>query len=148
EKAAFLAADISSFAGDTQAGATLNCLSTALDDSLDLFFDMLRSPGFQQSRIDVAKGNMLEEMKQRNDDAGTIIGREWRWLLYGDTDFTTRHSTGKTLDAITRQDMVDFHKAYWRPENMILAIGGDVDPKAIIAKLDQSFAGCEAQGPA
>src|SRR5262245_30772849 len=53
EKADFLAANISSFIGDTSGGASLNCLSSVLNPSLDLFFDMLRSPRFQQSRIDV-----------------------------------------------------------------------------------------------
>jgi predicted Zn-dependent peptidase len=126
----------------------MNCLSTALAPSLDLFFDMLRSPRFQQSRLDVQKGNILEEMKQRNDDAGTIIGREWRWLMYGDTHFSSRQTTGKTIEAVSRQDMVDFHKMYWRPENMIIAIGGDVDPKVIIAKLDQRFAAWKPESPA
>ena len=67
--------------------------------------------------------------------------------MYGDTHFSSRQSTGKMVEAISRQDMVDFHKAYWRPENMIIAIGGDVDPKVIIAKLDQRFAGWKPEGP-
>jgi len=148
EKVDFLAADISSFVGDTQGGASLNCLSTVLDPSLDLFFDMLRNPGFQQSRIDVEKGNMLEEMKQRNDDAGTILGREWRWLLYGENHFSSRESTKATVDAITRADMVDFHKKYFQPGNMIIAVAGDVNTKDILANLERRFADWKAEGPA
>ena len=148
EKVDFLAADISSFVGDTQGGASLNCLSSVLDPSLDLFFDMMRSPRFQQSRLEVEKGNRLEDMKQRNDDAGRILGREWRWLMYGETHFASRQSTNKNVDAITRDDLVEFHRKYWRPENMILAIGGDVNAKEVLASLDRRFAGWKTQGPA
>src|SRR5262249_10547721 len=148
EKADFLAADISSFVGDTQAGASLNCLSSVLDPSLDLFFDMIRNPGFQQSRIDVEKGNLLEDMKQRNDDAGTILGGEWRWLMYGETHFSSREPTKATVDSISRQDLIDFHKKYFQPGNMIIAVSGDVTAKDIIGNLDRRFADWKAEGPA
>lgn len=148
EKVDFLAADISSFVGDTQAGASLNCLSTVLDPSLDLFFDMIRTPRFQQSRIDVEKGNMLEDMKQRNDDAGTILGREWRWLMYGESHFTSREATKATVDSISREDLIDFHKKYFQPGNMIIAVSGDVTTKDILANLERRFADWKASGPA
>ena len=148
EKVDFLAADISSFVGETQAGGSLNCLSTVLDPSLDLFFDMMRTPRFQQSRIDVEKGNWLEEMKQRNDDAGTILGREWRWQMYGESHFSSREPTKATVEAITRQDLVDFHKKYFQPGNMIIAVSGDISTKDILANLERRFADWKSEGPA
>src|SRR5262245_5525641 len=147
EKVDFLAADMSTFIGDTQGGASVNCLSGVLDPSLDLFFDMIRTPGFQQSRLDIEKGNILEDMKQRNDDAGTILGREWRWLLYGETHFSSREATKATIDGIGREDLVDFHKKYFQPGNMILAVSGDVTAKDILANLDRRFADWKAGGP-
>jgi predicted Zn-dependent peptidase len=147
EKVDFLAADISSFVGDTQGGASLNCLSTVLDPSLDLFFDMLRAPGFQQSRIDVEKGNMLEDMKRATTTPARSSVREWR-LLYGESHFSSRESTKTTVDAITRADLVDFHKKYFQPGNMIIAVSGDVTTKDILANLERRFADWKAEGPA
>ncbi|MGH9390433.1 MAG: M16 family metallopeptidase, partial [Vicinamibacteria bacterium] len=140
EKADFLAANISSFAGETEAGASLNCVSSVLDQALDLFFEMLSSPRFQQDRLDVEKGNVLEDMKQRNDDAGRILGREWRWLMYGREHFITRAQTKSNLDSMTRADLIDFHRKYWLPRNMIFAISGDVRTKDVLAALDRRFA--------
>lgn len=148
EKTDFLAAEISSSIGDTQGSASLNCLSTVLDPALDLFFDMMRAPGFQQSRLDVEKGNWIEEMKQRNDDAGSILGREWRWMIYGDTHFSTREATRVEVEGLTREDLVEFHKKYWRPDSMILAISGDVNTKEILANLDRRFRDWKVKGPA
>ena len=46
----------------------MNCLSTVLDECLDLFFSMLSEPRFDAERLDLAKQNELESLKQRNDN--------------------------------------------------------------------------------
>lgn len=147
EKADALAADISSYIGDTQGGAGLNCLTTALDPSMDLLFAMMRSPKFQQSRIDVEKSDILEDMKQRNDDAGTILRREWNWRIYGEDHFSSRSATKAMIDGITRDDLVDMHTKYWRPDGMIIAVAGDISKAAILADLDRRFADWKVTGP-
>ena len=149
EKADFLAAEISCSGGGGgyESRASLDAISQQLDPSLDLFFEMLKTPRFQDSRLAVEKGNILEAMKQRNDDADDILGREWSWLIYGEDHFTTRRSKKTDVDAMTRQDLIDFHKKFWRPENMMITVAGDVDAKEILAKLDQRFAGWQPEGP-
>jgi len=72
EKADFLAANIGSFSSGTSAGASLDCISPVLDQSLELLFQMLKSPGFQEDRLQVEKDNRLERMKQRNDRPQSI----------------------------------------------------------------------------
>ena len=39
------------------------------------------------------------------------------------------------LDAITPSDLSGFHERYWRPENMLFAISGDVDTQEILGKI-------------
>jgi len=146
EAADFLAANMGTYIGDTSGGANLDCLSRNLDAVLDLFFDMMKTPRFQQDRLDIQKGQILEGMKQRNDDADSILGREWNWLIYGPDHFSVRQQTKAQLDSITREDLIAFHKTWWRPSNMILAISGDVDAKAIVANLSARFAGWNVTG--
>jgi predicted Zn-dependent peptidase len=136
EQVEFLAAQLSSFGGDTRAGANLQCVTTVLDDSLDLLFEMLREPRFDEERLTVEKGNVREAMRQRNDDADDVLGREWDFLLFGEDHYSTRRMTVSHLERITRDDMVRFHESYWRPENMIFAVSGDVDTESFLAKLD------------
>src|SRR5437773_5590539 len=90
EKVDFLAARIGASGGEDESRASVNAITQQLVPSLDLFFEMLKSPRFQADRIDVEKSNELESMKQRNDDAGDILGREWSWLMYGEDHFSTR----------------------------------------------------------
>ncbi len=147
EKVDFLAARIASYGRNEQSGASLNAISSQLGPSLDLFFDMIRDPGFQQSRFDVEKGSALESLKQRNDDAGDILGREWAWLLYGESHFAVREMTKAEWDVLTRDDLIAFHAKYFKPENMLLAVSGDVSTKDLLADLERRFSGWKSDGP-
>ncbi len=149
ERADFLAANVSGFVGDTQAGVSLNALSYNLQPSLDLLFDMLTAPRFEQDRLDIEKGNELEAMKQRNDDAGDIADREWDWLMNGSQHYASRPHTKKHVDAVTREDLVKFHQAAVRPENIaVIAISGDVDTKTILAELGKRLGAWKPGTPA
>lgn len=144
ERADFLAASVSASSGDTGSRASLNVMTSALDAGLDLLFDMVRNPRFDAARLAVEKGKSLEAMKQRNDDAGDIQGREWAWLLYGREHFTTRAATAAQLAAITRDDLVDFHRRTWGGEDLVVAVSGDVEPQAILAQLARRLDGWRA----
>ena len=68
EEADFLAATINSSISDTQGTANLNCLSKDLDKALELFFDMLRNPGFQQNVLICTRTRCSREWSD-----GTIV---------------------------------------------------------------------------
>jgi predicted Zn-dependent peptidase len=147
ERADFLAASISSFIGDTRGGASLNCITPVLSESLDLLFEMMQSPAFDEERLAVEKSSLLEEMKQRNDNASGILSREWDWLLHGSDHFSSRRMTESDVDNITRERLVEFHRLYWRPDLMIIGISGDVDTEEILADLERRFADWSVEGP-
>jgi len=146
EEVEFLASSISSFGGDSQAGANLRCITPELDASLALFFDVLRTPRFDEGRLQIEKGNILEAMGQRNDDGGDILRREWNFLLYGEDHYSSRRMTQAHLENITRADLVNFHEKYWRPENMIIAVSGDIDAATFLPKLESYLTDWPGEG--
>jgi predicted Zn-dependent peptidase len=141
EEAAFLAAQLGTYVGSTQGGASMNCLTKDLDACLDLFFDMLRNPAFEQERLDLAKSQTLQRMQRRNDSTGSIEGREWARLMRGLEHFSTRPTTEQSIAAITREDMLAFHQAYFHPANFLFAISGDVTPAEIFPELEGRMEG-------
>ena len=141
EEAAFLAAVIGSNIGDVSGQASLNCLSKDIDAGLALFTDMLRNPGFAEDRLKLAKAQQLQQMERRNDNTAPIELREFQRLVRGDKHFTSQNVTKATLEAITRQDMIDFHDRYYFPANFVIAVSGDFDTKQMLAKLEKSLAG-------
>ena len=144
EEVAFLAAQIGSAIGGTMGQASLNCLTKDLDAALDLLFDMLRRPRFDQDRLDLAKSQLLQGMERRNDSTRGIEGREWGRLLRGDAHFSTLPATRASVESITREDLLAFHERYYHPGGFIFAVSGDVDPEEVLAKLSARLDGWPA----
>jgi predicted Zn-dependent peptidase len=141
EKLDFLAAQAATGIGDTAGSATLNCLADNLDESLAVFVEMLRFPRFQEDRLALAKEQTLQEMKKRNDDTADIERYEWSALLSGEKHYTNRWTTEASVRSITREDMASFHRRYFQPGGMILAVAGSFKKADMLRKLEAAFAG-------
>ncbi|MEJ7616177.1 MAG: pitrilysin family protein [Pyrinomonadaceae bacterium] len=137
----FLAAQFPA-AGGTQGGIT-RCLAKDIDCGLGLLFEMLKTPGFQADRLALAKSQILQQMERRNDNTDAIEDREWDRLMRGSSHFTTRPSTKSSIEAITRDDMIAFHKKYYQPGSFIFAISGDFKTSEMLAKLEAVMRGWE-----
>jgi zinc protease len=140
ERLDFLATQASSGIGGTSGGASLNCLADNLDESLALFVEMLREPRFQEDRLELAREQSLQAMKKRNDDSADIEAREWNVLLNGESHFTNRFTTEASLGAITRDDLLAFHRKYVHPSRMIAAVSGSFETEEMLERLEQAFA--------
>ena len=147
----FLATEVGVSANDTFTTATMNCLKTNFDESLALFVEMLRTPGFDAGRLETSKARVIESLKQRNDDASSIIGREWKRLLYGPDHFEASEPTDTTVAAIDRDRLTAMHRRIVHPGNAIVSVSGDFAEPEMLAKLERAFTGWErsavAPGP-
>ena len=139
----FLATEVGVSANETFTTATMNSLKSNFDESLALFVDMLRTPAFDAQRLDTAKARVIEALKQRNDDASSILSREWKRLSYGPDHFESGEPTDKTVAAISKDRLAAMHQRIYHPGNMIVSVSGDFDEKAMLAKLGQAFSGWE-----
>src|ERR1700683_4771040 len=124
-----------------------SCLKGDFDDVFKVFADLLRDPEFRADKLDLAQKGMDDSISRRNDEVGEIAGREAAKLAYGVDNPYTREPEYATVAAVTRQDLVDWHRAHVHPNNIILGIAGDFDSTAMEAKLRQVFGGW-AKGPA
>ena len=147
ERLDFLAARVSASIGDTAGTVSLNCLAENLDASLKVFVEMLKDPRFQEDRLVLAREQALQDMSQRNDDPEDIERREWNVLLYGERRIPNRFTTEASLRSITRDELVDFHRRYFHPANMIAAVSGAFSRAEMIRKLEAAFAGWPGAKP-
>ncbi len=143
----FLATDVGVAANETFTAATMNCLKSNFDESLKLFLSMLRTPAFDEQRLGTARGRVLESLKQRNDDASSILSREWKRLVYGTDHFEASEPTDRTVAAISRDRLAEMHRRIFHPGNMIVSVSGDFDEKEMLGKLEKALAGWERGGP-
>lgn len=141
EEIDFLAAEVGTGAGEYELSASLDTLSQNLDRSLELLVSILRQPKFQADRFALWKSEVLEALKQRNDDAGDILDREWSALVYGREHFKAREITKTSLDSLTEADLRGYHAKWLHPGNLVIGVSGDFDPEAMTKKLTKALEG-------
>lgn len=126
--------------GMESAEFSMQCLSKDYATAIELLSDLLINPGFEQSRVELAVANALEDLRRQNDSPGRIIRREFSHAVYGDHPYG-RTPSEKSLSGITRPDVESFYRAYVHPNTTILAVSGDLEPAAVKSSLEKSFAG-------
>ncbi|SYZ74377.1 Peptidase M16 domain protein [Candidatus Zixiibacteriota bacterium] len=142
ERLAYLAGDISVRIDDTRGTASLFCLSKDIDEGMGLFKKILKDPVFDTAALSRYRTDVLSELSQRNASTEDIERREWQFLMYGNHPCTTPlRRTEKSINSITRDDMLAFQKKYFFPKNFILAVSGDFKTADIISKLSALFSG-------
>ncbi len=146
ERLAFLAAQLNASIADSQGGVSLNLLSKDLDEGLAILREVLTTPRFQEDKLTLRKKQMIQFMKQRNDESSAIEGREANRLAYGENFFNNRYSTAASVETITRADLEAFHQKWFVPANFIVAVNGDFDRADMIARLEKLFADWPFQG--
>ncbi len=144
EELDFLAAQLGSGASEYELSVSLDTLAQNVDRSLELLVDMLRRPRLQADRFALWKSEVLEALSQRNDDAGSILSREWSALVYGREHFKGRQITRASLEGLSAEDLRGFLKRYVHPGNLVIGVSGDFDPDAMTAKLTQVLEGWSA----
>jgi zinc protease len=133
------AAKVETSGGPDSTSIGLNCLKGDFDDVFKVFVDLLQSPEFRADKLDLAQHQAYDSISRRNDDISAIAHREAVKLAYGKDNPYARQPEYATIAAITRQDLLDWHKTYIHPNNMILGLSGDFDAKVMEAKLRAAF---------
>lgn len=139
EELDFLAANVNANIGDRTAGASLNCLTSNLDDAFAIFMDMIRNPRFDSDRLEITRGQILESFESRNDAGVQIAIRELGYLMWGEEHFEGRQATRESIESVSVQDMKDLHAKIFHPGNLMIAVTGDVDTNEILAFLEDAM---------
>jgi zinc protease len=133
------AAKIETGDGADSTSISLNCLKGDFDAVFEIFFDLLQNPEFRADKLELAKQQAYTGIARRNDEVSSIVGREAAALAFGKDNPYARDEEYATVYAVNRDDLVNWHKQYVYPNNIILGVSGDFDPKAMEAKLRKAF---------
>jgi predicted Zn-dependent peptidase/outer membrane lipoprotein-sorting protein len=140
------AASIETGIGGDSGSASLDCLKQDFDDVFKVFNDVLRTPAFAQEKLDLAKVSVNTGIARRNDNVGGITSREIARLVYGPDSPLARMTEYATIKAITRDDLVAWHKANYHPNRILLGVVGDFKASEMRKKIEEMFGGW-AKGP-
>lgn len=134
----FMASSVESGIGSDMGTVSLSTLKKNFGRTLHIFSDVLLQPDFSEKRIEISRRQTIERLRRQNDDPKEIAGREINRAIFAGHplgEITTFESIG----SITRQDLVDFHRRFYRLDNMILAVSGDFDRTDLLKELNSTF---------
>ncbi len=134
-----IAASVETWIAILYGGASMSTLKDHFDKVLGVFADVLMDPAFPDDKIELAKIEARSVISRRNDQVTQIANREFNQLIYGEDSQYYRDTEYATIDAITREDIVNFHKKYVRPNGMVLGVWGDFKTNDMIKKIGATF---------
>jgi zinc protease len=130
----------------------LSALKEKLDPSLELFGDVILNPSFPDADFKREQKLQLDTIQQEQDEPIGMALRVFPGLVYGPTNAYgspfTGSGTAASVQKITRDDLVKFHKEWFQPDNATLIVVGDTTLAEITPKLEKLFASWKsAQAP-
>ncbi|MBN1564197.1 MAG: insulinase family protein [Anaerolineae bacterium] len=109
---------------------------------LDLLADGLRNPAFPADYVEKLRGQLVTNYKFREEDTRYIAGRTFRELAYPAAHPYSQPIDGTlaSIETITRDHMIEFHRRQYGPGGMFIVVVGAVDTAATIQMIAERFA--------
>jgi zinc protease len=121
-------------------------LARNMNTCLDLLPEMITQSTFPAEELAKVKDLMLGTVREHRDDAGSLAAEHVQNLLWGNDHVRGWINSEQSVAALTRDDVVAWHKTWYVPNNALLVVTGDVDAKTLKGKLERAFGGW-AKGP-
>lgn len=121
----FKAAYLGVSAGQEQLQISGFCLKEDLGLLLQIARELIDNPAYPEDKIEFRRGNMLERIRRSNDNPRGIGSREMYKLLYPNHPWGRENST-TTVNAISRDDVLNYHRQVFQTEGAVFGIAGDV----------------------
>ena len=103
---------------------------------LELLSEGLRQPVFPETQIERLRAQLLTGLTLRAQDTRDMADLTFDQIVYKDHPYS-RPEDGypEMIQAITRQDLVDFHQKHYGPRGMVVAVVGAVAPEDAVEKV-------------
>ena len=141
EQADALGTTISSTSGLSSLTSTVTAsgLVENLDQTLDIFADVIRNPSFPQVEVDKYKTRTLAQVQFQRSIPQFLAAEQFQKAIYGSHPGALIIPPADSLKKLSSKDLAQFHSTYYRPNNAFLAVVGDVTMKELMPKLQKAF---------
>jgi zinc protease len=139
----FVGAALDTTSSNESSSAGCSALSKDTKLCLDLLADILLHPTFPEAEMADVRDQLLAAVNGRYDNPAELAGAHFDNLLFGEKHPDGWVLTPEDVQKITREQLVTFWKTYYRPNNAILAVAGDVDTSRLRGEIDRAFGSWE-----
>lgn len=136
-----LGADFNAYTSDEETAFHISVSGEKLLPAAEILYDILVNSKFDSAEIEREKGVILEEINMVSDNPMIYISVLAQKLFFGETSLG-RPTVGnkENIRALKRDDFVNFHANYYRPNNIILVVAGALhDKEKLMAQIKNTF---------
>jgi predicted Zn-dependent peptidase len=124
---------------------SLKTVSSDFAAILALAGELLRSPTFPQSEIDLERRLTLQAIRSQQEQPFAIAFDQLRQLMYGDHPYALSGlGTETSVSQLERADLQRYHQTHFRPDNIVISLSGRLQSDAAIALIEQVFGDWQA----
>lgn len=109
------------------------------DRILELMADAIINPLLTVEEFDKTKEQLIESLKADEKSIDAIGSRVGNALSYGKDHVYGEFITEETLNKISYEDVIDFHKKYSYPNSAYIVVIGDVNFKEVKKSITEKF---------
>lgn len=120
--------------------ATLTIMASRIEPAMEILSDVVRRPTFKEEEIERLRQQSLDDLSVAMSQPGTVARFVASRVIFGDAPYG--HPSAGTPEAIARikrDDIVRLHSTYYRPDNAILVIGGDIRATDAFTQAERLF---------
>ncbi|MBC8122309.1 MAG: insulinase family protein [Gemmatimonadaceae bacterium] len=119
---------------------SVNATTPKFGPAFEVFAEVVRRPAFAEMEIARTKTRTLSALQLTYNDPSALAELVAARVLYGGEAYGhPLTGTPGSVRSVTRGDLVAFYEEYYRPDNAILIIGGDIAPEAVYAAAERAF---------
>jgi zinc protease len=141
-----IADEVARLGATLQAGAnsdytTVAASSLAMfsENIFELMADVALRPVFPANEVELAKQNTKESLKQQRAQPSFLASEMVARVMFGEHPYHVTSPTPESIDATTRERLVDFHRATFVANNAVLLVAGDVQRQSILEQVERLF---------
>jgi zinc protease len=118
----------------------LSTTTPALTEGLEILAELLTKPTFPQAEVEQARERALTGLQVQATRPADVADRAFRVALYGAHPYGRLPSPASVAD-LSREDLVEYHETWYRPDGALIVVSGDVDSAVVEERLERIFAG-------
>jgi zinc protease len=141
-----IADEVARLGATLQAGANSDYTTVAAssltifgEKVLELLADVALRPVFPANEVELAKQNMKESLKQQRAQPSFLAGEMVARIMFGEHPYHVTAPTPESVEATTRERLVEFHRSTFIANNAVLFVAGDVEQTSILQQVDHLF---------
>jgi zinc protease len=141
----FIGGSLSAAAGLEYCAVQAEVLTKDTDTGLDLFSDVILHPTFPQDELERERKQRLAFLESMKEDPATVASMAFTKGVYQGHPYGIQTvGTKASIGVISRDNLDEFHRRIFVPNNCVLVVVGDFQSSELLGKIRQTFGGWQA----